>query len=63
MALINQALNRHNIIVIGRKHTRPFAIKKVSTDEIIIFLHSESAANITHACMARDFNFLCLCKL
>ena len=32
-------------IAIGRKQTRPFAINKVSTDAIIIFLHSESAAN------------------
>ena len=28
-----------------RKQTRPFAINKVSTDAIIIFLYCESAAN------------------
>ena len=41
----NQAINRLNKIAIGRKQTRPFAINKVSTDAIIIVLHSESAAN------------------
>ena len=33
----NQAINRHNKIVIGRKHTQPFAINKVSTDAIIMY--------------------------
>ena len=41
----NQAINRLNKIAIGRKQTRPFAINKVSTDAIIIVLHSEGAAN------------------
>ena len=40
-----QQLDRLNKIAIGRKQTRPFAINKVSTDAIIIFLLSESAAN------------------
>ena len=41
----NQAINRLNKIAIDRKQTRLIAINKVSTDAIIIFLHSESAAN------------------
>ena len=41
----NLAINRHNKIAIGRKKTRLIAINKVSTDAIINFLHSESAAN------------------
>ena len=43
----NEAINRHTCskIVIGRKHTRSFAINKISTDAITIFLHSESTAN------------------
>ena len=41
----NQVINKLNKIAIGRKQTRPFAIKKVSIDAIIIVLYSESAAS------------------
>ena len=58
----NLAINRLNKIAIDRKQPRPFAINEVSIDAIKIVLHSESARQIiTHACMARDFNFSCLC--
>ena len=45
IALHSVQLPLFNKIAIGRKQTRPFAINKVSTDAIIIVLHSESAAS------------------
>ena len=56
------SINRHNNkIAIGRKHTRPFAINKVSTDAIIIFLHSESAANHNTCLYDERFKLFIIC--